>query len=521
MNTANKVYVLALISIIICSCNSRQKNLVQEIYRPNIVYILADDLGYAELGVYGQEKIETPNLDALAKSGMIFTQHYTGTPVCAPARFNFLTGKHSGHSYVRGNDEWAERGRVWNYKAVVKDSTLEGQRPIPLETITVANKLKEKGYATAMVGKWGLGAPHTKSIPNNFGFDYFFGFNCQRQAHTYYPVHLYENDKRYHLANDTIAPGTKLAKEADRYNEASYSNYSLNEYASEVMFQKITQFVDNHKERPFFMYWADPIPHAPLQAPKRWVDYYIKKFGEEEPYTGNKGYFPAKNPRATYAAMVSYLDENVGKLIAQLKKEGIYENTLIMFTSDNGPTYNGGSDSPWFDSAKPFKSDYGYGKGFLNEGGIRVPMIASWPNKIKAGSKTDLISAHYDVMATFCDISNAKIPENTDGISFFPTLIGNSDEQKIHDYLYWEYPEYNGQVAARMGKWKMLWKNIKKGNKTIELYNLEDDIAEKNSIAEKHPEITEKLFDIIKKEHSTPDVKGFRIDALENVYNIK
>lgn len=519
INLRSKYY--ALIFIILCSCNTVKKEHTAESTKPNIIYILADDLGYAELGVYGQEKIETPNIDALAKSGMLFTQHYTGTPVCAPARFNFLTGKHSGHSYVRGNDEWADRGNVWNYKATIKDSTLEGQRPIPLKTITVANKLKANGYTTGMVGKWGLGAPHTVSIPNNFGFDYFFGFNCQRQAHTYYPVHLYENNKRFPLANDTIPPGTKLAKGANPNDEASYANYNLNEYASEVMFEKITQFVDTNKEKPFFMYWADPIPHAPLQAPKKWVDYYVKKFGEETPYLGNKGYFPSKNPRATYAAMISYLDENVGKLVAQLKKEGIYENTIIMFTSDNGPTYNGGSDSPWFDSAKPFNSTYGYGKGFLNEGGIRVPMIASWPGKIKAGSKTDLISAHYDVMATFCDIINQKAPKDTDGYSFLPTLLGNSKTQKIHDYLYWEYPEYNGQVAVRMGKWKILWKNLKKGNKDIELYNLEKDTSEKNNIAEEHPEIVEKLYDIIKKEHKTPDVKRFRIEALENAYNTK
>ena len=519
MNLKNMIYIL--ICVTLCSCNSKKKEIIQEKAKPNIIYILADDLGYAELGVYGQEKIETPNIDALANSGMLFSQHYTGTPVCAPARFNFLTGKHSGHSYVRGNDEWADRGNVWNYKATIKDSTLEGQRPIPLKTITVANRLKESGYATAMVGKWGLGAPHTASIPNNFGFDYFFGFNCQRQAHTYYPVHLYENEQRVHLDNDTIAPGTKLAKGANPNDEASYSNYNLKEYASEVMFEKITQFVDKNKDKPFFLYWADPIPHAALQAPKRWVDYYIKKFGDEAPYLGKKGYFPTKNPRATYAAMVSYLDENVGKLIAQLKKEGIYENTIIMFTSDNGPTYNGGSDSTWFDSAKPFSSEYGYGKGFLNEGGIRVPMIASWPGKIKAGSKTDLISAHYDVMATFCDIADQKIPEDTDGYSFLPTLLNMPDKQKVHDYLYWEYPEYHGQVAVRMGKWKILWKDLKKDNKTVELYNLEEDIAEKKNIADKHPEIVEKLFDIIKKEHSTPDVKQFRIDALEEVYNIK
>jgi arylsulfatase len=268
------------------------------------------------------------------------------------------------------------------------------------------------------------------------------------------------------------------------------------------------------------MYWADPIPHAALQAPKRWVDYYVEKFGKEEPYLGKRGYFPAKNPRATYAAMVSYLDENVGKLVAQLKKEGIYENTVIMFTSDNGPTFNGGSDSAFFDSAKPFRSEYGFGKGYLNEGGIRVPMIASWPKKIKAGSKTDIISSHYDVLATFCDITGDIIPLDTDGISFLSTLT-NTGAQVEHEYLYWEYPEYGGQVAVRMGKWKILWKKIKKGNKEVELFNLETDLTETTNIAASHPEIIEKFYDIIKKEHSTPEVKRFQIDALEEVYNQK
>jgi len=512
------IAVLGVLLIAVSSCAEKKaKAESSQSPKPNIIYILADDLGYAELGVYGQEKIETPNIDALAKGGMLFTQHYTGAPVCAPARYDLLTGTHSGRAYVRGNDEWADRGEVWDYKAAILDSTLEGQRPIPGNTITIANKLKTAGYATGMVGKWGLGAPHTASIPNNFGFDYFYGFNCQRQAHTYYPVHLYENKHRVHLNNDTIAPNTKLDKGADPNDPASYVKYTLNDYASEMMFQKITQFVDDHKEKPFFMYWADPIPHAALQAPQRWVDYYIKKFGDEEPYLGNKGYFPHKNPRAAYAAMVSYLDENVGKLVAQLKKEGLYENTLIIFTSDNGPTFNGGTDSPWFDSAKPFRSEYGYGKGHVYEGGIRIPMIASWPGKIKAGSTTDLISAHYDVMATLCEITNQEIPETTDGISFLPTLMG-AEGQKEHEFLFWEYPEYGGQVAIRMGDWKLIRMNLKNKNKepTLALYNLKDDIREEHNVAAQHPEIIEKAAAIFKEQHRNSAVERFRIPVIEN-----
>ena len=515
MKFKHSIYFLMILSVM--SCNSDKKTIKQTQSKPNIIYILADDLGYAEVGAYGQEKIETPNIDLLAKNGMLFTQHYTGAPVCAPARSSLLTGTHMGHSYIRGNDEWqrGEPGDVWNYRKVAADSTLEGQRPLPSNTITIAKLLKQSGYTTGMFGKWGLGAPHTQSIPTTMGFDYFFGYNCQRQAHTYTPLHLYENEKRFHLANDTVAPNAKIDKDADPNAVESYAKYTQPFYAPDVSYEKMIGFVDSVKEEdPFFIYWASPIPHMPLQAPKRWVDYYIKKFGEEPPYVGNKGYFPNRFPKATYAAMVSYLDENIGKLIAHLKATGKYDNTLIIFTSDNGPTYNGGTDSPWFDSAKPFRSKYGRGKGFVYEGGIRVPMIASWPGKVKAGSTTDHISAFWDVMPTLCDVAQIKSPETTDGISFYNTLVQNND-QKEHDYLYWEFPEYSGQVAVRMGKWKMVWKDIKKGNTKVELYDLEADIAEQHDIAEAHPEIIEQLYTIIKKEHSTPEIDKFKIEALE------
>ncbi|MDO5980230.1 arylsulfatase [Flavivirga spongiicola] len=525
---------LVIICAAFCSCITKEKEPAKNAEKPNIIYILADDLGYGELGAYGQTKIETPNIDELASRGMLFTQHYSGAPVCAPARSVLMTGKHMGHSYIRGNDEWntrGEKGDVWNYKKVVKDSTLEGQRPFPKETITIASLLKNSGYKTGMFGKWGLGAPHTESIPTKMGFDYFFGYNCQRQAHTYNPVHLYENDLRYHLtANDTIAPSTKLGKDEDPYALESYEKYNQPVYAPEISFEKLISFVDSTKEAPFFLYWASPIPHAPLQAPKKWVDHYVEKFGGEEPYSAkykkgsrNGGYFPNRYPHATYAAMISYLDENVGKLVAHLKKIGKYDNTIIMFTSDNGPTYNGGTDSPWFNSGGPFNSEYGRGKGFLHEGGIRVPMIASWPGKIKAGTTTSHISAFWDVMPTLCDIAKIESPKDTDGISFKNTLITGNEEnsQREHEYLYWEYPEYSGQVAVRMGKWKILWKNIKKGNKAIELYDLDNDLAETNNIADKHPEIVENLFEIIKREHKTPENETFIIKELEAIYNTK
>lgn len=509
--------ILPIAFLAFFACKKDEKVIKEKASKPNIIYILADDLGYSELGVYGQKKIETPNIDALARDGMMFTQHYTSAPVCAPARYMLLTGNHSGHAYIRGNDEWNERGNVWNYKATVLDSTLEGQRPIPTETILFPKKLKEKGYATGMVGKWGLGAPHTQALPTKMGFDFFYGYNCQRQAHTYYPVHVYKNEKRVYLNNDTIPPSIKLDKNADPNNPDSYKNFTLNEYTPDLFFNEMMNFISEKKDSPFFFYWATPIPHNPIQAPQRWVDYYKDKFGNETPYLGEKSYYPHQNPRAGYAAMISYLDENVGKLVKYLKEEGLYDNTLIMFTSDNGVTYTGGTDGKYFNSSGEFGEAYGKAKGFVYEGGIRVPMIATWPNQIKPDSKTELISAQYDVMATLSDLVGFETPKNNDGISFLPTLLGNKQE-KEHEFLFWEYPEYGGQVAIRMGDWKVVRQNLKNKRKepTLELYNLKTDAAETNNVADQYPEIIQKAVNIFKREHQNAQVERFRIPLIEN-----
>ncbi|MFH6604388.1 arylsulfatase [Maribacter algicola] len=510
---------LLLVGMFILSCKDKteNQNVAEETQKPNIIYILADDLGYAEIGAYGQEKIETPNIDALAQEGMLFTQHYTSAPVCAPARYMFLTGKHAGHAYIRGNHEWRERGNVWDYVSMAKDSTLEGQKPIPENTITLGHRLQEVGYTTAIVGKWGLGAPHTKAVPNDMGFDFFYGYNCQRQAHTYYPLHLYKNRNRVHLANDTVPPNTKLPKGADPNDPNSYSAYNLADYSPDLMFKELTLFVEANSDKPFFLYWATPIPHVAIQAPQRWVDHYVEKFGEEEPYLGERGYFPHKNPRAGYAAMVSYLDENIGKLVQQLKDKGIYENTLIVFTSDNGPSYAGGADPEFFESAKPFDGNYGRGKGFVYEGGIRVPMIASWPGHIKPGSKSDHVSAHYDMLATFGEVTGYARPEDTDGISLLPTLLSKENQQG-HDFMYWEFPEYGGQVAIRMGDWKVVRQNLKNDdeNPTLELYDLKNDPTETTNLAVSHPEIIEKAVAIFAAQHSDAEEERFRIPAIEN-----
>ncbi len=502
-------YALSLLFISGCRINREQIN-----PKPNIIFILADDLGYGDLGCYGQELIETPNIDALASSGMKFSQHYSGSPVCAPSRCVLLTGKHSGHAYIRGNDEWGDRGEVWDYRAMIADSTLEGQRPLKAGTVTLGTLMQSAGYRTGMTGKWGLGAPHTEGIPNSQGFDFFCGYNCQRQAHTYYPVHLYLNENRLYLGNDTVPPHTKLAEGADPYNPDSYKPYKLSTYAPDVMFSEMMQFIKEGDGDPFFFYWASPIPHVALQAPQRWVDYYVEKYGDEEPYTGDRGYFPSRYPHATYAAMVSYLDERVGELVRTLKEQGLYENTLIIFSSDNGPTFNGGTDSPWFDSGGPFKSERGWAKAFLHEGGIRVPMIASWPGKIAPGSESDHISAFWDLLPTLCEVAGADLPEDVDGISYLSELMGEPDQEK-HPNLYWEFPSSGGQQAVRMDQWKAIRKDIKNGNLELELYNLEEDLAEQNNVAADHPDIIRNLELIMEKAHTTAELERFRMEAID------
>lgn len=502
--------IAGIVTASVTGCSGRQSAADE---KPNIIFIFADDLGYGDIGVYGQKKIETPNIDRLASQGMMFTSFYTGSPVSAPSRCILLTGMHSGHAQVRGNDEWAERGDVWNYRAMIADSTLEGQRPLKTGTVTIAKLLKDNGYKTGMVGKWGLGAPHTESIPTKMGFDYFFGINCQRMAHTYYPVFLYENEHRFYLHNDTVAPNTLLPEGYDPLNTKSYAAYTLNEYAPDKMFEKLTEFVAGNKNNPFFLYWAPPIPHVALQAPEKWVEYYVEKFGDEKPYLGDKSYFPHRYPHAAYAAMVSYFDDQVGSLIQHLKSLGIYDNTLIIFSSDNGPAPNGGSDSPWFDSGGPFRSEPGYAKGNVNEGGIRVPLIASWPGIISGGKVSDHQAVAYDILPTLCDAAGIRKPNGTDGISFMDELTGK--KQKKHEFLYWEFPASGGQQALIIGNIKLMRKNMNKGDSSWEVYDLSNDPGETNNIAGSNPEIIEKAEKIVRSEHEISPTEKWRIRMLD------
>ncbi len=489
----------------------------QEYGRPNIIYILADDLGYGELGCYGQQKIETPNIDELARNGMRFTNHYAASPVCAPSRCGLLTGLHPGHAFIRGNHEWESRGDVWNYKAIIADSTLEGQYPLPDTTRTIAELLRHAGYATGMIGKWGLGAPQTNSVPNKMGFDYYYGYNCQRVAHTYYPVFMWEDTHRVSLLNDTVKPHEHFIEGLDSLQKSSYKRYSGKEYSPDLMQKKAIGFIRKNRVKPFFLYYATTLPHLPLQAPDSAVEYYVKKFGDEPPLV-KAAYYPCRYPHATYAAMISYIDKQVGEIVAELKRLGIYQNTLIIFTSDNGPTYID-ADTKWFDSAKPFSTGYDSVKGHVYEGGIRVPMIAVWPDIIKPGSVSDHISAFWDVMPTLCDIANISTPSFTDGISFLPELDGK--KQKEHDYLYWEFPEYGGQQAVRMGRWKAVRKDIQKGNLGIALYDLKLDPMERNDLSKEHPKLVKKMESIMKKEHVEPEVDRFKLKALGDSLNTK
>lgn len=480
--------------------------------KPNIVYILADDLGYGDVGAYGQRLVKTPNIDALAQSGVKFTRHYSGAPVCAPSRYALLTGLHMGHAFIRGNDEWGSRGDVWDFAAMLADSTLEGQRPIPDSTVTLGEVLQQAGYVTALAGKWGLGAPATEAVPNQQGFNYFVGYNCQRQAHNLYPTHIWENDRRIYLDNVFMAPGEKLAEGADPLDPASYSKFYQTDYAPGVIHNKAIDFLKANKDKPFFLYYASPLPHLPLQVPSEYVEKYREVFGEETPYLGDKGYFPHRYPRAAYAGMISYLDDQVGELVSTLKELGVYDNTLIIFTSDNGPTYTAGVDYEFFNSTGPFSNGYGRNKGFTYEGGIRVPMIASWPGTIQPGTTTDHASAFYDVLPTLCQLVGTKTPARTDGISFLPTLLG--EQQPQHEFLYWEQLEYTGQQAVQMGDWKGVRKGMFDGNLAIELYDLATDPQEKRNLAAENPEVVAQIEAIMQREHETAHIEKFKFAVL-------
>lgn len=438
---------------------------------PNIILIMADDLGYAELGCYGQTKIKTPHLDALAREGMRFTQFYSGAPVCAPARCMLMTGLHSGHSYIRDNGEYKDPEKLgpklgW--------AGFTGQNPIPADLVTIPELLKARGYATGAIGKWGLGNFGTSGDPNKQGFDFFYGYTCQRHAHNHYPKFLWENGvKQALVGNDGGATG---------------AIHSQKRFTAEAI-----EFLRDHQDGPFFLYLPFIIPHVSIQVPAAELAPY-KGLPEGEA-VARDGYQPHPTPHAGYAAMVSYLDKSIGKILAELDALKLTDNTLVLFTSDNGPTHGrvGGADSDFFNSSGPLRGR----KGSVYEGGIREPLIARWPGKIKAGSESEHVAAFWDMLPTLCDIANideAKRPKNLDGISFAPTLLGEG-EQKPHAFMYWEFPGYGGQQALRAGDWKVVRTEMHKAKGALktQLYNLADDIGETKDLAAERPEVVTRL----------------------------
>ena len=428
--------------------------------QPNIVLIMADDLGIGDLGSYGQIKISTPRIDELAKKGTRFTNFYAGTSVCAPSRSALMTGQHTGHTFVRGN----------------KEIEPEGQQPLADSVITMAMSLQKAGYTTGAFGKWGLGMVGTSGDPNKKGFNEFYGYNCQRHSHRYYPTHLWHNSRGIELAGNDLT--------------------SKVHYAPELIQEKTLAFIETNKNRPFFLFVPTVLPHAELAGPD---DAFYEKYKNtfpETPHKGNDygpkatiaGYASVEKPRATYAAMVSRMDHYVGQIVDKLRELDLLDNTIIMFTSDNGAHREGGADPMFFNSTAGLR---GY-KRDLYEGGIRTPFIVSWPSKIKSNKTVNHPAAFWDIMPTIVELSGNTMDSYTDGISFLPTLLGNG-KQKKHEYLYWEFHEDGGRQAVLVDNWKLIKLKAKSKQPIFELYNIKKDPKESHNLINQHPKIAKKL----------------------------
>ena len=434
----------------------------------NVIYILADDLGYGDLGCYGQDKIQTPNIDKMAEQGMLFTNHYAGCTVSAPSRCSLMTGLHTGHSQIRGN----------------KELYPEGQQPMEEGTYTVASLMKDAGYTTGIFGKWGLGYPGSVSTPNAMGFDEFYGYNCQRQAHTYYPQHLWHN-------NDSVSIEENL-------------NNGRKIFSQDLIHEQALNFIRENADTSFFAMLTYTLPHAELNLPHDSIyAMYEDKF-DEVPYNGWQGYYKSDKPYASFAAMVTRLDMYVGEVINELKQLGIDKNTIVIFTSDNGPHREGGANPDYFKSYGPLKGT----KRDVYDGGIRIPFIAWCPGKIAEGVKTDHISAFWDFMPTLADIANSSKELNTDGISYLPTLLSKGVQEQ-HKYLYWEFHEMNGRIALRAGDWKLIKQPIVNEETKLELYNIKEDIHEDNNLAEQYPEKVKELEQLMNNARTESDMFNF------------
>lgn len=432
--------------------------------QPNIIFILADDLGYGDIGCYGQQKISTPNIDALAKSGIKFTQFYSGSTVCAPARASFLTGLHTGHTPVRGNIGVEP----------------EGQFPLPDSSVTIAMELRKAGYNTAAFGKWSLGFITSSGVPSKKGFDKFYGYNCQSLAHNYYPDHLWDNDKRIELPENLVKPST---------------------YSGDLIQEKALEYIHEQKVgKPFFLYLPYTLPHVDLTPPHDSIyNYYVQLFNEQPLTISDKRnlnkQFVELYPHAAAAAMVARLDKYVGEVVAAVKKKGIEENTVIIFTSDNGPHKEKGGDPDFFDGNGIYQGI----KRDLYEGGIRVPLIISWKGKIKPATETNHVTAMWDFFPTFQQIANRPVTRSIDGISMLPLLMNKRPIN--HHYLYWEFHEQGGKQALRWKNWKLIKLNVTTGKVVTELYDIDKDPSEKNNLAAENASVVKKLELLIKQAH--------------------
>jgi len=440
--------------------------------KPNIIYILADDLGYGDLGCYGQKVIKTPHLDRMAAEGIRFTQHYSGSTVCAPSRSALLQGRHTGHIYVRGN------------------GSIQMRRD-PLDPIFPA-ALQQVGYHTALIGKSGLGCNTDDSaLVLDKGFDYFFGYTSHTAAHFYYPNYLWRNTEKVRYPKNTLHGG--------------------DHYSSTVVAEEALRYIEQQKDGPFFLHLALQIPHASLRAKEEWKEKYRPILREKLRPESKKHphYSYEREPRTTFAAMISYMDHNVGLLLRKLEDLGIAENTLVMFASDNGAMREGGHKMESFNSSGPLRG----GKRDLYEGGVRVPMIAWWPGAIEGGRTTDHPSAFWDISPTVRELSGARPQADTDGISLVPTLLGKG-EQKKHDHLYWEFFEGGGKRAIRKGKWKLiLYHTNKDANPRAELYNIEKDLAEKTNLTEKNSGKVAELTTLMDQVRSSSEHPAFKFKS--------
>jgi len=421
--------------------------------KPNIIFILADDLGYGDVGCYGQKEIKTPHLDRMAAQGMRFSQHYAGSTVCAPSRCVLLTGLHTGHCRIRANAPGL-------------------MKP---DDITVAKVLRQAGYTTAAIGKWGVGHPPPPGDPAANGFDYFFGYLSMSHAHNYYPEFLWRNSHKVLLAGNQLAEPSQDGR-GWSFRQGTYSH--------DLFTEEALRFVELNRNVPFFLYLAYTIPHANNEGGRKTGN------GMEVP---DYGIYKDKNwpePQKGHAAMITRMDRDIGRLLERLKALGTDRNTVIFFSSDNGPHKEGGADPAFFNSWGPLR---GY-KRDLYEGGIRVPFVAWWPGRIKAGSVSGHVSAFWDFLPTAAELAGLEAPKGLDGISMAPTLLGKRSKQKTHKYLYWEFHERGGKQAVRRGKWKAVrldWHKNPGG--PLELYDLEMDIHEDHNVAGEHPEVVKTM----------------------------